>query len=56
MHTESFLELAADLAIKATFLLEKEQCDKLLKNLKDKGLNLFYSVSEAHFGNTKDKN
>lgn len=46
LHEEHFFELGSDTPIEVRFFLEKEKAKKLIEDLKEENLNLFYVTSE----------
>ncbi len=49
---EHFFELASDVPIKISFIMEKEKLDSFLKSLKDEKIDLFYTISQVEYGRT----
>ncbi len=49
-HGEHFFELGSNVPVEITFLISKEEAQKLLLRLKQETISLFYSIVEAEFG------
>lgn len=52
LHEEAFFELAGELPVEVTFLLNEAQCEQVLAAIKQAGLRLFYVRLPAEFGIT----
>ncbi len=50
MSEEHFFELASDVPVTVTFILSKEESEKLLSLLKEEKISLFYTISEVESG------
>ncbi|MDP2827519.1 MAG: DUF190 domain-containing protein [Sulfuricellaceae bacterium] len=52
LHEEAFFELAGELPVEVSFLLNEAQCEQVLAAIKLAGLRLFYVRLPAEFGVT----
>ncbi len=50
LHEEHFFELASDVAVEISFVLERDRVELFFSRLKEEKLNLFYTLSEVEFG------
>ena len=49
LHEESFYELASNVPLEVTFILEKEKAESFLTILRKENLNLFYTTSHVDY-------
>jgi PII-like signaling protein len=54
MHEEHFFELASNVPVEVFFLLKEEEARKLIYLIEEDNIDLFYSMSPAEFGSTKN--
>jgi len=50
LHEETFLELAADLPVEVSFVLDEEEVARLLNLLQAEKIDLFYVKFPAEYG------
>lgn len=52
LHEDHFFELAGDLPVEVSFLLNEKEAEALLTTVREAGLNLFYVRMPADYGIT----
>lgn len=50
MHEETFFELAGELAVKVEFILDDALADRLLKEVHNQGMRVFYTRHKVESG------
>jgi PII-like signaling protein len=50
MHEEHFFELASNVPVEVSFILQKEEASGFLELLKNEKIDLFYTLSDIEYG------